>query len=506
MMMFNQCGNMIAMMTLPSDLTNDQLRTLVIKLQRENTRLAELLAQARQARFGRKAENFSPAQLSLLDEDSETDISALEAELEKTLPAAPLATVNKPKRQALPAHLPREEIRLEPDSTNCPQCGDPLRFLRDEINEILDYIPAQFIVRKTVRPQYSCPCCQTVHSAELPAQVIDKGQAAPGLLAHITINKCVDHLPLYRQSQIFARDGITLPMSTLSDWMGKVGVALNPLVKRLHALLCEQKVLHADETPLTVLAGKKVTVQRGYLWAYASPAAAEQRMVMFDCQPGRNGGYAQTFLTGFTGTLVVDDYAGYKALFASGAIKEAGCLAHVRRKFFEQYKVNHHPLAKRVLDSIRELYKLERLIKTRTTQNRQRWRNRYAKPHLATLHALLSAQQHQVPGNSGIHKAILHALKRWPALLCYLDDGAIPIDNNHIENCIRPVALGRKNWLFAGSLLAGQRMAGIMSLLQTAKLNGIEPFTWLSFVLTHIPTWKNSQLDDLLPFAKNPFS
>ncbi|PVZ81038.1 IS66 family transposase, partial [Serratia sp. S1B] len=301
--MFNQCGNMIAVMTLPPDLTNDQLRALVLKLQRENTRLAELLAQARQARFGRKAENFSPAQLNLLDEDTETDISALEAELEKTLPAAPLATVHKPKRQALPVHLPREEIRLEPDSANCPQCGDPLRFLRDEINETLDYIPAKFIVRKTVRPQYSCPCCQAVHSAELPAQVIDKGQAAPGLLAHITINKCVDHLPLYRQSQIFARDGITLPMSTLSDWMGKVGVALNPLVERLHLLLCEQKVLHADETPLTVLAGKKVTVQRGYLWAYASPAAAEQRMVMFDCQPGRNGGYAQTFLTGFTGTL-----------------------------------------------------------------------------------------------------------------------------------------------------------------------------------------------------------
>jgi transposase len=323
---------MTAMMTLPPDLTNQQLRDLVLKLQRENTRLADLLAQARQARFGRKAENFSPAQLSLLDEDSETDISALEAELEKALPAVPPATVKKPKRQALPAHLPREEIKLEPESTSCPQCGDPLRFLRDEVNETLDYIPAQFIVRKTVRPQYSCPCCQTVHSAELPAQVIDKGQAAPGLLTHITINKCVDHLPLYRQSHIFAREGITLSASTLSDWMGKVGVALKPLVERLQTLLCEQKVLHADETPLTLLAGKKGTAQRGYLWAYASPAAAEQRMVMFDCQPGRSGGYAQTFLAGFTGTLVVDDYAGYKALFASGEIKEAGCLAHVRRK------------------------------------------------------------------------------------------------------------------------------------------------------------------------------
>ncbi|WP_127960283.1 IS66 family transposase, partial [Serratia microhaemolytica] len=184
----------------------------------------------------------------------------------------------------------------------------------------------------------------------------------------------------------------------------------------------------------------------------------------------------------------------------------AGCLTHVRRKFFEQYKVNHHPLAKRVLDSLRELYKLERLIKTRSPKDRQRWRQRYARPRLAALQALLSAQQHQVPSNSGIHKAIMHALKRWPVLMTYLDDGRIPIDNNHVENCIRPVALGRKNWLFAGSLLAGQRMAGIMSLLQTAKLNGIEPFTWLHFVLTHLPTWKNSQLDQLLPLPGNTFS
>jgi hypothetical protein len=201
----------------------------------------------------------------------------------------------------------------------------------------------------------------------------------------------------------------------------------------------------------------------------------------------------------------VDDYAGYKALFTTGNIREAGCLTHVRRKFFEQYKINGSSTAKFVLDSLRELYKLERLIKHRPPDKRRQWRQRYARPRFSALHEWLLQQQHHVAANSGIHRAIVHALKRWPTLLCYLEDSNILIDNNHVENCIRPLALGRKNGLFAGSLTAGQRIAGIISLLQTAKLNGIDPFIWLRYVLTHLPTCKNHRLDELMPFAKNTF-
>ena len=480
----------------------EQLRHQVKALTQEKELLDSLLKQAHQARFSRKTERFDTTQLSLLDEDMDVDIGTLETKLTTSLIDVP-SKKDSPHRQSLPESLPREEIRLEPNSSYCPDCGQPLRFVRDEINEVLDYIPGKFIVRKTIRPQYSCGGCQTIHSAQLPAQLIDKGQVAPGLLAQIVINKCVDHLPLYRQQKIFQRAGIDLPISTLCDWMGKTGVALEPLVGRMHELLLEQKVLHADETPLTLLSAKKGKSTRGYLWAYATPATAKKRMVMFDCQPGRSAQYVKTFLRDFSGTLMVDDYAGYKGLFGDGQIKEAGCLAHVRRKFFEQYQTNHHPLAKTALDSIGELYKLERLIKERPPDKKYRWRKRYARPILDILHHWLEIQQRQIVPNSGMHKAISHALKRWPALLSYLDDGNIPIDNNHIENCIRPIAVGRKNWLFAGSLQAGQRMAGIMSLLHTAKLNGIDPFNWLHCVLRQLPTWKNNRLDELLPFAEN---
>lgn len=466
--------------------------------------LEEALKQARQARFGRKTEAFSAQQLSLLDEDCDADISALESVLEKTQPEVK-ETRSKPRRVALPESLPRDEARLDLESNACPDCGEALRFVRDEVNETLDYVPARFVVRKTVRPQYSCPCCQTMHSATLPAQVIDKGMAAPGLLAQVVIGKVIDHVPLDRQSKIYAREGIALPTSTLSDWMGRIGVALDPLAERLHELLLSQSVLHADETPLTVLSAKKGKAGRGYLWCYATPAFSEQKIVVFDCRPGRSGEYARQFLQGYQGTLVVDDYAGYKALFATGNVHEAGCMAHVRRKFFEQFKANANPIAEEALNIVRELYKLERKIKHRPPDKRRQWRQRYARPVLEAFHRWLSDQERRCAPNSGIHKAITHALKRWPALLLYLNEGSIPIDNNHVENCIRPIAVGRKNWMFAGSLRAGQRMAALMSLLHTARINGIDPFIWLHYILTHLPSWKQSQLDKLLPLPENSF-
>ncbi|MNH16744.1 Transposase IS66 family protein [compost metagenome] len=265
-------------------------------------------------------------------------------------------------------------------------------------------------------------------------------------------------------------------------------------------------MLHADETPLSILSPGEGKVARGYLWAYASAEATGHALVWFDCQPGRSGQYARAALDGWQGTLVVDDYAGYKALFAQSGIQEAACWAHVRRKFFEQFTVNKGEVAQEALNRIRVLYQLERKIKHRTPENRRRWRQRYAKPALVAFHAWLLSQHARTPAGSGIYKAIGYTLKRWPALQCYLDDGRVPIDNNRIENAIRPVAVGRKNWLFAGSLPAGQRMATLLSLLETARQNGLEPFIWLRDVLTRLPTWPNSRLRELLPYPENTFT
>ena len=441
-----------------------QLHAQLAQQTRLRQQFEEALNNARRWRFGRKAEAFHAEQRSLFEEDLESDGESLELELAKIRPAAE-AEKKRSGRKPLPAEIPREEQVLQPESDCCPDCGHGLRFLRDEVSERLEYVPASFIVHRHVRPQYSCDICQTVHAVALPAQIIEKGQPGPGLLAQVVISKCRDHLPLYRQQVIYRRQGVDIPRSTLSGWMGAVGVALSPLVAALHQRLLTHPVLHADETPLSILDPGKGKTARGYLWTYVSGAESGDGVVLFDCRPGRSGRYAATILQGWQGTLVTDDYAGYKALFSTGAIREAGCWAHVRRKFFEQYRANKGAVAQQALQRIRELYKLERLIKSRPPAKKRQWRRRYATPWLETFHDELLRQQQQTPVGSGIRNAIDYALKRWSSLLVYLEDGYVPIDNNRAENAIRPVAVGRKNWLFAGSLLAGQRMAGIMSLL-----------------------------------------
>jgi transposase len=270
--------------------------------------------------------------------------------------------------------------------------------------------------------------------------------------------------------------------------------------------------LQADETPLAILDPGKGKTQRGYLWAYVSAQSADRAIVLYDCQPGRAGQYARDVLKDWSGTLVVDGYSGYQALFKEdqqtkeSRVLEAGCLAHVRRKFFDQFKANKSPVAKRALEIIRELYKLERKIKHRPADKKRQWRKRYAKPQMAAFHTWLVLQQAQSTPGSGLRKALDYTLKRWPVLLRYLDDGRVPIDNNRCENVMRPIAVSRKNWLFAGSLRAGQRMASILSLLETAKLNGLDPYAWLREVLTRLPSWPNSRINELLPYAENPFA
>lgn len=308
-----------------------------------------------------------------------------------------------------------------------------------------------------------------------------------------------DHLPLYRQEAIFARSGIELSRTALAEWIGVIGLRLQPLVDTLHARLLTEPILHADETPVAQLDPGAGKVRRAYLFAYRSAGVAP--IVVFDYGASRAGKHARAFLGEYQGALMVDDYAGYKALFDQG-ITELGCWAHARRKFFDAHQASASPLATEAIRRIAALYRIEASARDMTPAARGDHRQRHAAPLLEDLKRWLDTLRPNVLGNTGLHRAIEYTLKRWPALVRYLDDGRYPIDNNLIENAIRPITVGRKNWLFAGSHTAGQRAAAIMSLLATAKANGLEPHAWLTDVLTRLPTTKDRDIVTLLPIPQ----
>jgi len=455
------------------------------------------LAHHKRIRFANKSEAFSPEQRHLFEESWNTDTSAMEAEVEQ------LATAPKKRmragRQALPEHLPRIEHRHEPVDCNCGQCGKELVKIGEDVSEQLDVEPARFFVHRHIRPQYACRACETVTAEPIPAAVIDGSLAAPGLHAWVVTQKFLDHLPLYRIEQISGRYGVPIARSTLAEWVGRIGVALQPLTDRLAELLRERTILHADETPVPQLDPGQGKTKRAYLWAYRSnDHDPGPPIIVFDYQPGRAGSHAQDFLQDWRGHLMVDDYSGYKALFRHG-ITELACLAHARRKFFELHAANQSPIAAEALRRIAELYVIESDGKESDAASRQQLRQCRAQPKLDALHAWLLHTRRTVAEGSGLAKAIDYSLKRWPALQRYATSGVLPIDNNPVENVIRPIAIGKKNWLFAGSERAGKRAAAIQSLLGTAKLNSIEPCAWLKDTLEKLPTLPNSRIDELLP-------
>ncbi len=475
----------------------ERIRTADIKI----AALTLELAHHKRIRFGHKNEAFSPEQRDLFQECWNTDLAAMEAELDQL--AGDIAPPRQPKkptgRHPLPEHLPRIEHRHEPQSCTCGQCGGGLVKIGEDVSEQLDVEPARFFVHRHIRPQYACRACETISAEPIPAAVIDGGLGAPGLLAWIVTQKFLDHLPLYRIEQIGERHGVPLARSTLAEWVGKIGVALVPLAERLAQRLRERSILHADETPVQQLDPGAGKTKRAYLWAYRSnDLDTGPPIIVFEYQPGRSGSHARAFLEGWRGQLMVDDYGGYKALFRGG-ITELGCFAHARRKFFELHAANQSPIAAEALQRIGALYAIEREGRVLDAQDRKRLRQERALPLLDALQAWLHAMRGMVAQGSGIAKAIDYSLKRWPALIRYAHSGDAPIDNNPIENAIRPIAIGKKNWLFAGSERAGRRAAAIQSLLGTAKLNGVEPYAWLKDTLEKLPTWPNSRIDELLP-------
>ena len=497
--------------------------------------------------FGQKSEGLTPKQDHLNKETALEDLALLEQahdnflanlsddERAKLVASKPINTHNdstdiqskkptQPKRQkriVIPDNLDIHTIIHEPPSTTC-ECGCQMTQIGQDVQDKLGFKPKQFYRERHVYPKYICRNAECnrekLVQAKTDAQIIDKSVATPELLAHILISKYADHLPLYRQSLIYQRSGVYLSDSTLADWVGRCGVQLVFLVNRLRQMILTQPILHADETPVKVLNGygmkdAKGKLKQGYVWAYVTPKHSPIKAVVYDFAQGRGSEHPNAFLNGFKGKLICDGYNGYKPLFGRGVI-EVGCMAHARRKFHELHVTGQSLISIEALELFQSLYAVERKIDEQFEKNKtpmprdaqivRQIRQQKAKPVADKLYAWLQQKRLGTTKNASITKAIEYCLKRWQALTRYLEDGNLPIDNNWAENQMRPWALGRKNWLFAGSLESGQRAASIMSLIQSARLNGLDPYAYLADVLRRLPTHPDSQIDDLLPHCWKP--
>ena len=497
---------------LPNDI--ESLKRLVIEQQAlllsreiEIEKLKIELAQLKRLRFGRSSEKLDAriAQLELALEEleaSEAELAPLKRSYLETAeaPAAPV-------RRSLPEHLPRETVTHEVACT-CPECGGTLKPLGEDVSEMLEYVPGQLRVIRHVRPKLSCGRCSKIVQSPAASRPIAKGLAGPGLLAHVLVSKYCDHLPLNRQSQIYAREGVDLSRSTLADWVGESSVLLRPLVEALAEHVLSAEKVHADDTPVPVLYPGRGTTKQGRLWVYVRddrPAADETPpAAWFAYSPDRKGKHPAQHLESFRGVLQVDAYAGFDRLFNEGdpehPIKEAACWAHVRRKFYDIHVATGSPIAEEALHRIGELYDIEKEIRGQPPDHRRRVHQARAGPKLEALKSWLIAAQRKLPKKSELAGAIRYALSRWTALLRYRDDGRVEIDNNAAERALRAVALGRKNYLFAGSDAGGERAAAIYSLIGTAKLNGIDPEAYLRYVLEHIAEHPINAVAELLPW------
>jgi transposase len=510
-------------MQLPRDLTQmnaQELRDLASSLLTQVTQkdqelkfkqlkidqLTHEMAILKRWRFSRRSEQLDPTQRSLLEESIDEDLEAIGLEIEalRGQPQRPKPPKDKPRRTALPAHLPRREIRHEPEHTVC-SCGCKLERIGEDVSEKLDYIPGVFQVERHVRGKWVCRCCERLIQAPVPAQIIDKGIPTAGLLAHVLVSKYADHQPHYRLEGILERADVAVPRSTLGQWTGACGVQLAPLRQAMKAALLSRTVLHADETPVPMLKPGLGHTHRAYLWSYGTTQFDELPLVVYEFTESRAGHHARAFLGDWSGKLVCDDFSGYKALFGRGVI-EIGCMAHARRKFHELHENQRSEIAAEALVFYGLLYDIETEAREQRLEaiGRQRLRQEHARPVADHLREWLIRQRSKVPDGAAPAKAIEYSLGRWKALTRYIDDGDLPIDNNWLENRIRPVALGRSNWLFAGSLRAGQRAAVIMSLIQSAKLNGHDPYRYLKDVLERLPTQPASRIDELLPHRWQP--
>ena len=463
-----------------------------------------LIAKLRRMQFGRSSEKRDRQieQLELQLEELEARRTKEAAAVEKSASAG--SCVARPVRRPLPDHLPREVRKVLPKQEACPDCGGKLKHLGEDVSEILEYVPASLKVIRYIRPKLACAGCDRIVQAEAPSRPIERSLAGPGLLAHVLVSKYCDHLPLYRQSQIYARAGVELDRSTLAEWVGGSSRLLAPLVEALRRHVLAADKLHADDTPVPVLAPGLGKTKTGRLWTYvrddrpagdSTPAA-----VWFAYSPDRKGEHPQSHLNNFTGTLQADGYAGFDQIYEAGRIQEAACWAHVRRKFYDLEVAHKSPVATEAVERIAELYAIEKEIRGRPPDQRREVRNTRSRSLLESLKQWFEETLGKLSRKSDTAMAVRYALGRWEALMRFCDDGRIEIDNNAAERALRVVALGRKNFLFAGSDGGGESAAAIYSLIGTAKLNGIDPESYLRNVLSRISEHPIKRIEELLPW------
>jgi len=487
------------------------LKALVLAKQTEIESLKLLVLKLKRMHFGPRSEKLSAdiEQLELRLEDLEANQSAVEP-----LPPQPATVtindtaVRKPARRPLPAELPRETETITPKQEACPDCGGKLRMLGEDVSETLEYVPARFKVIRTVRPKLSCACCSRIVQEPAPHRPIERGLAGPGLLAHVLVAKYADHLPLYRQSEIYAREGVELDRSTLADWVGGASRTLRPLIDELKKYVLSAEKLHGDDVPVPVLEPGNGKTKTGRLWTYVRddrPAGSEApSAVWFAYSPDRKGEHPAAHLKNYAGILQADGYAGFNRLYENGRIFEAACWAHVRRKFHDLYQAHQSPVAKEALERIAQLYGIEKEIRGRSPAERKDIRQTRSRPLLDSMYTWLKATMAKLSRKSDVAVAIHYALERWAALLLFSDDGRVEMDNNAAERALRAVALGRKNYLFAGSDTGGERAAAIYSLLGSAKLNGIDPEAYMTTVLRRIANHPINRIGELLPWNLFP--
>ena len=482
--------------------------------QAEIEKLRLLIRQLQRGQFGRRSEQLDPDQLQLGLEDLEQTIAAAEAAQEAATKSSDPPRPPRSRRRnlgALPAHLPRVEILVDVEDKSCPCCGGALHVIGEDTSEMLDIVPAQLRVKVIRRPRYGCRSCEeAVVQAPAPERPITGGMATEALLAHVLVAKFSDHLPLYRQAQIFARQGIELDRSTLCDWVGRACWWLEPLWRLLRRHVMSSTRIFADDTRLPVLDPGRGRTKTGCLWGYAiddRPWGGETPpAVVYLYAEDRKGEHPAAHLAEFEGILQVDGYSGFKSLLAGrppDQIKLAFCWAHCRRGFYELHQSTGSPLAEEALRRIGELYRIEAEIRGRPAEERRAVRQERSKPIVEALHAWLTVQLGRVSGRSTLAEAIRYALRHWQGLVLFLDDGRLELDTNSIERAIRPIALGRKNSLFAGSDGGARHWAIVASLVATAKLNGVEPLAWLTDVLERMVSGRTKahELERLLPWA-----
>ena len=478
----------------------------------EIERLKLLLAKARREQYGQSSERgakiIAQLELQLAELEESTAQEETAAEIAAPVSAPRPRSARKPARRPLPDHLPRERI-VHPAPCACPQCGGALRKLGEDVTETLECVPRRWKVVEHVREKFTCRSCESIAQPPAPSHPIARGRAGPNLLALVMVSKYGHHLPLTRQSAIYAREGVEIDVSTLADWVGAVAATAMPLVDAIHAHVFAAARIHADDTTVPVLAKEKTRIAR--LWTYvrddrpfagrAPPAAA------FFYSPDRGGAHPERHLASFAGLMQADAYAGFNRLYAPhrepGPIVEAACWAHARRKFYELAQVSKAPIAAEAVTRIDRLFAIEREVNGHSAEARLEVRREQSARVVHELEAWLRTQRDRTSRKSEIGKAIDYTLKRWTALSRFLTDGRICVSNNAAERALRGIAVGRHNWTFAGSDRGGERAAAMYTLIETAKLNGVDPQAWLADVLARLADHPARRLEDLLPWSWN---